>query len=338
MLQLKNRTRYAATLFPSADPDGVDTLFAIVKGTFTIGPRVEDAESQTPIVMADRFSGDPLKTSISEPGDISLAKPGTDILLFGHAYGPGGRPTTRAEVSLRVGPTIEKRAVVFGDRRWGGTVLTRISAPEPFERMPLVWERAFGGTETLPGDPPRSDGDERNPVGAGFRSRTSGLKLEGIALPNLEDPGRLISSPGDRPVPVGFGAVAPHWKPRPKYAGTYDEAWQRDRAPYLPKDFDPRFLQFAPEDQQVPGYLKGGEPVEVAGATPSGALRFNLPARRVEVLFRLDSGEERRSANLDTVIIHPDASRLVLVWRAALPCDKRLLKVREVEPIVARAA
>lgn len=337
MLQLKNRTRFTATLFPSPNPEGVETLFAVVKGTFTFGPRLEEAETQTPIVLSDRFRGDPLRTSIAEPGDVSLAKPGTDVLLFGHAYGPGGRRTHQAEVSLRLG-AIEKRVAVFGDRRWGGTVLTRMSAPEPFEKMPLVWERAFGGTEMPTGDPPRADGEGRNPVGTGFRSRTSGRRLEDVVLPNLEDPARLISSPGDRPAPAGFGAVAPHWHPRPKYAGTFDTAWQRSRAPYLPSDFDPRFLQVAPEDQQVPGYLKGGEPVEVAGATPSGVLRFNLPARRVDVLFRLDSGEERRTANLDTVIFRPDESRLVLVWRAALPCDKRLLKVREVEPIVARAA
>lgn len=337
MLQIKNPTRFAATLFSSPDAGGVETLFAVVKGTFTLGPRTEEAEQQVPVLMADRFRGDPLKTSIAEPGDVSLAKPGTDVLLFGHAYGPGGRPATRAEVALRVGP-VEKRVVVFGDRRWGGTVLARISAPEPFQKMPLVWERAFGGTETPSGNGSRADGEDRNPVGTGFRSRVSGRKLEDVLLPNLEDPARLISSPGDRPPPAGFGAIAPHWRPRPKYAGTYDDAWLKSRAPYLPDDFDPRFLMVAPEDQQVPGYLKGGEPVEIAGATPSGVLRCHLPARRVEVVFRLDSGEERRPANLDTVVFRPDESRLVLVWRAALPCDKRLLKVREVEPVVARAA
>lgn len=337
MLQLKNKTRLAAALYSAPDPDGVETLFAVVKGTFTLGPRVEEAEQQVPVLMADRFRGDALKTSIAEPGDASLAKPGTDVLLFGHAYGPGGRPTTRAEVSFRAGP-VEKRIVVFGNRRWGGTILTRISAPEPFEKMPLVWERAFGGTEPPSGDPPRADGEDRNPVGTGFRSRMSARKLEDVVLPNLEDPSRLISSPGDRPAPAGFGAIAPHWKPRPTYAGTYDEAWRRSRAPFLPDDFDPRFLQVAPEDQQVPGYLRGGEQVEIAGATPSGAVRFSLPSRRVDVFFHLDSGVERRPANLDTVILRPDESRLVLVWRAALPCDKRLLKVREVEPVVARAA
>ena len=337
MLQIKNRTRFAATLFSSPDPAGVDTLFAVVKGTFTLGPRVEETEEQTPVVLADRFHGDARTTSIAEPADVSLVKPGTDVLLFGHAYGPGGRATHQTEVSLRLGP-IEKRVAVFGDRRWGGTILSRISSPEPFERIPLAWERAFGGTEASADDPTRADGEDRNPVGAGFRSRVSGRKLEGLLLPNLEDPAHLISSPGDRPAPVGFGAIAPHWKPRPKYAGTYDAAWQKSRAPYLPDDFDPRFLMVAPEDQQVPGYLKGGEPVEIAGATPSGVLRFSLPARRVDVLFRLDTGEERRTANLDTVILRPDEKKLVVVWRAALPCDKRLLEVREVEPLVARAA
>lgn len=337
MLQIRNRTRFAAALFSSPAPDGVETLFAVVKGTFSLGRRVEEAEEQTPIVMADRFLGEALQTSIAEPGDVSLSKPGTDVLLFGHAYGPGGRSTRQAEVGLRLGP-IEKRVAVFGDRRWGGTLLSHVSEPEPFEKMPLVWERAFGGTEPPRGDPPRADGEDRNPVGTGFRSRASGRRLEDVVLPNLEDPAKLISSPGDRPAPAGCGAIAPHWRPRPRYAGTYDETWQRQRAPYLPDDFDPRFLQVAPEDQQVPGFLKGGEPVEIAGATPSGVLRFDLPPRRVDVVFRLDSGEERKSANLDTVILRPDASRLVLVWRAALPCDKRLLKVREVEPVVGRAA
>lgn len=337
MLQLKNETRFAATLFSSPDPSGVETLFAVIKGTFVLGPRVEEAEQPVPIVAADRFLGEPAKTSIAEPADVGLVKPGTDVLLFGHAYGPGGRPTARAEVSLRAG-SIEKRVAVFGDRRWSGTVLSRLSAPEPFERMPLIWERSFGGTETHPGEPPRVDAEDRNPVGTGYRSRVSGRKIEDVVPPNLEDPSRLISSPGDRPAPAGFGAIAPHWKPRPKYAGTYDAAWQKSRAPYLPDDFDPRFLMVAPEDQQVPRYLRGGEPVEVAGANPSGILRFTLPARRVDVVFRLDSGEERQAANLDTVILRPDERKVVLVWRAALPCDKRLLKVREVEPIVSRAA
>ncbi len=336
MLQIRNRSRLAAALSSSPDPAGVDTLFAVVKGTFTLGARIEEAEEQTPVVFADRYFGDARTTSVAEPGDVSLVKPGTDVLLFGHAYGPGGRTAHQAEVSLRLGP-IDKRVAVFGDRRWGGTILTRISSPEPFEAMPLVWERAFGGTEAS-ADGGRVDGEDRNPVGAGFRSRVSGRKLEGLLLPNLEDPAHLISSPGDRPKPAGFGAIAAHWKPRPKYAGTYDAAWQKSRAPYLPLDFDPRFLMVAPEDQQVPGYLKGGESVEIAGATPSGILRFALPARRVDVLFRLDSGEERKTANLETVILRPDEKKVVLVWRAALACDKRLLKVREVEPIVARAA
>jgi hypothetical protein len=159
-------------------------------------------------------------------------------------------------------------------------------------------------------------------------------KLEGTRLPNLEDPKTRIGSRRDRPAPANFGPVAPSWEPRRSWAGTYDEAWQKIRAPYFPKNLDSRFFQVAPPDQVVPGFLKGGEPFEVIGASPAGLLRCQLPRYRVEVQYVLDEKEQIRPANLDTVIIEPDASRLVMTWRAALPCDKRVLRVRE---IVARA-
>jgi hypothetical protein len=337
MLQVNNRTPYAVALFSSPDPNGVDTLFVVLKGTFLIAPRLEEAPEQMAIVMADTFRGEPEKTSIARPSEIGLTKPGTDVLLFGHAYGPRGKSAMLVEVSLNVGP-IRKRVAVFGDRRWSGTVLPKIVGPEPFSKISLVWERAYGGTETLPGTPSRVDADDRNPVGVGFRSRRSSARIDGTRLPNLENPDQLIGSPSDQPAPAGFGAVSPHWKPRVSFAGTYDAQWQESRAPYLPLDFDERFLQTAPADQQVPGYLKGGEPVEIAGASQSGILRFTIPERRIDVHFHLHSSDETRPANLDSVVILPDENRLTLVWRAALACDKRLLHVRVVEPVVSRAA
>ena len=55
-----------------------------------------------------------------------------------------------------------------------------------------------------------------------------------------------------------------------------------------------------------------------------------LPNPRIHVAFVLDSGRETRWANLDTVLLEPDARRLVLVWRTMLACDKKLLRVREI--------
>jgi hypothetical protein len=78
--------------------------------------------------------------------------------------------------------------------------------------------------------------------------------------------------------------------------------------------------------------------VQVIGMQPEGPLEFSLPAFRPRVHFYFDGTADERPVMLDTVIIEPTARRLQLVWRAALQCDKKALKVREVEATLAGAA
>ena len=341
MLQFRNETGLAGTIFLSPDPDGVDTLYAIVKGTFALGEDLAEwaspmpAKEQLPVALAPEHHGDPAASSIRVPSDMSLVKPATDVLLVGHAYAPRAHAVPWTDVSLGVG-ALRKQVRVFGDRVWrDGAVGASMSQPTPFERMPLVWERAFGGTELVDGQP---HADVRNPVGAGFRAPSSARPLDGMALPNLEDPQHPITSWSDRPAPACFAPIAAHWEPRRSFAGTYDEAWQRKRSPYLPGDFDARFFQLAPPGLVSSGYLQGGEPVEVLGALPDAVpLRFRLPAVRMTATYAL-GGPQARPAHLDTVLIEPDARRVVLVWRAALAVDKQALRVSEIRATVARAA
>jgi hypothetical protein len=333
MLQFKNRTAFQGTVFASSDPSGVDTLYAVVKGTFSIGNgAVVTAEEQLPVVQQDEYHGDPAETSIRRPSDLSLGKPGTDVLLIGSAHTPAGRAAKWLDVSLRVGP-VGKVVRVVGDRflRRDGVGFS-ITEPKPFTTMPLVWERAFGGSDVVESTP---SAEARNPVGTGYRDPEGQKVLDGLPLPNLEDPNEPMSSWKQRPAPACFAPISPHWEPRRSYAGTYDQRWQREQAPYLPADFDTRFFQLAPADLVVPGHLTGGEPVEVKGATPSGSLTFELPAIEVTFDFVTEAGTQSRVADLDTVVIEPDESRLALVWRTGLSCDKSLLRTGE---IVARAA
>ena len=79
-------------------------------------------------------------------------------------------------------------------------------------------------------------------------------------------------------MPAGFGPIARHWEPRVRWAGTYDKRWQRTRKPLLPDDFDDRFHQCAPEDQQVDGGLIGGELVELLTSRRKAAWRFAFRA------------------------------------------------------------
>lgn len=328
MLQLKNRTPFAAAILPLADAEGVDTLVAVVKATFALGgERLELAEEQLPVTMADEHYGEPPTSSIRRPSDVCLGKPATDVVLLGSAWAPGARPTWHMDVSVSAGP-VAKSIRVFADRVWDGSAVAAVSWVEPFVRMPLVWERAFGGTDTTERGPAA---DARNPVGRGFRAPGSATPVHGLPLPNLEDPGALITSPRDAPTPAGLAPLGPHWEPRRSFAGTYDEGWQRTRAPFLPADFSPRFFQIAPPGLIGSGHFRGGELVDVRGATPGGLLQFHLPTVNVHVSYKLRRGVETRPGVLDTILLEPDENRLGMVWRAALPCDKQLLKVEHVE-------
>ena len=51
--------------------------------------------------------------------------------------------------------------------------------------------------------------------------------------------------------------------PRVSYAGTYDEQYQKERAPDPPLDFSYAFYNGAHPDLQVEGYLRGDEEVEL---------------------------------------------------------------------------
>jgi hypothetical protein len=237
------------------------------------------------------------------------------------------------DVSLTVGP-ITKLARVFGDRIWRARATgAAMEWVAPFVKMPLVWERAFGGEDLTERGPVA---EPQNPVGRGFRAQDGSARTE-WTLPNVEDPRFLITDVIATPKPTGFAPIAPHWEPRKSYAGTYDDAWQANRAPFLPTDFDPRFFHVATPELVVTNGLHGGEAVTLHGMTPDGTLQFALPTANVEVIHRLDTGVETRPAHLDTVLLEPDARRVVMIWRSALRCDKRTLAVREIEPAITAA-
>ena len=328
MLQLINHTPFAASLSVFADADGVESAYAIVKASFQLHTNgLVLAEQQVPLIATDLYWDDPLTSSIRYPGEFCLPKPATDVLLMGHAYAP--RDNIRlAEASLRLG-SISKTLHVFGNRQWQNTARGwEASTPEVWQRMPLRWELAFGGVAPQTDDQPPIF-EPSNPIGRGFLGRHD-KTWAGSPLPNIENPAQLIKQPSDKPQPACFAAIAPAWLARSQYAGTYDAHWQQHRAPYLPKDFDSRYLLTAPSDQIVPGYLQGGEVVEITGCSPHGVLRFQLPVCSLALVFNFDGKPITYRPKLETVLLEPDMLRVQLQWRAGMPVDKHLLKLKEV--------
>jgi hypothetical protein len=120
-----------------------------------------------------------------------------------------------------------------------------------------------------------------------------------------------------------------------KLAGTYDETWEKKRRPLLPSDFDEKFYQCAPADQQVDGFLKGGERAELHNLTPEGLLSFDLPRITLGMTtWFYDATEVTHRAALHTVMIQPDKRKFQMVWHSQLPCHSKVNKLRVTEVVV----
>lgn len=325
-LQHQNGSGFETFIYPTLNREGREMAVAIVKGTFLVTPdgRLELAPEQVPVAVEDTYAGEPGKSSVAYESDLALFKPGTDVVVNGEAVVPRGRRARRLDVSIAVG-RVTKRIRVVGDRVWErvlGVGPLKRSRPEPFSRMPLQYERAFGGTDPRGDEENPRDTDYRNPVGRGYQRGL--LRAAGVALPNLENPRRPVRRPRQRPAPWGCGFVGRGWEQRRRYTGTMDERWQRERMPILPSDFDYRFFQAASEDLIARPHLRGGERVRVSNCSEWGDLDFQLPTDKVGLTARWTRGRvEKMLAALDTVVLEPTIGRVMLVWRRALVCERK---------------
>ena len=331
MLQLTNESPFRSAMAVFPDPDGVDTLYIVIKGTLDMAAGLQIADTPEEVRLVEEFHDEPESSSLKFPADVLPAKPGTDLLVLGNAYLERGSKVSIADIRVRVADRT-KALRVFGDRRWEkGVFGMKISEPEPFSAIPLIFENAFGGVNPEPREDGTFEAETRNPLGKGFLGARKPKSIDGAALPNLENPAELIEKPGQNPAPVCFGPVAASWEPRLSYAGTYDDAWSERRSPYLPEDFDPRYFMTAAPELQFGQPLRGGEPILMEGLTKSGRpVRSSIPRCDHEISLRCSGKTEALPLNLETVILEPEENRMVATWKAAYPCDKKVLNIESI--------
>ena len=315
---VENRTPYAADRTWIRDKDGSHHWVVVVKATFSIRAdgNLELADEQLPPLHAAEYNGEDGISSVRYEADLVGPKPSTDVIVNGHAYAPHGRPAVQVPVSLRVNG-LQKMLFVRGENlfyRRAGLLLT--SDPQPFIRMPIVYERGYGGYDRKDPDPSEHRLDSSNPVGVGFATRKA--HLIDTPGPNVVYPKEAASA-----VPAGFGAIAAWWQPRLKYAGTYDADWMENRKPLLPTDFDDRFFMASPEDQRLVQPLLGGTHIEITHMTPEGRLIFEIPRIRLAFTTHISRARHEHRSSLASVVIEPDERRVVLSWHTHLKVKPR---------------
>jgi len=331
-VELINATRMTAGYTMGLEPSGRELLVVVIKGTFVLprlGEHVRLHDEQTPLVMADTFTGAPGFSAPLLEADFAPRKYACDVLLNGSAYAPGGRAVTRAQVGLRVGP-MNKVCDVVGPRVWQAGATIRPSAPKPFTQLPISYDLAFGGVDQEATDPAEHDAYLLNPVGRGFRKHLKSTWVDGKPLPNTEEPGQSVNWPTNKYRPMAFGPVGRGWAPRNRYAGTYDQQWLDDVFPFLPRDFDERYYHAAPNDQQIP-IARAPMEVTLVNFTPDGQRQFVLPYFEAPVhVFPKHGGRENLTATLDTIVFEPDLERFTMTWRVARPLKKNMLEIAQV--------
>lgn len=322
-VEIINRTPFTVAPLPGRLGFPGHSLTLIAKASFAIraGEAAATLEEQgfptgdTP--YADDEEG---RLGPCYESDFAPWKPAADLLLVGHCHTPGGEPMARCDVAFQVGDRTARLAV-FGRRHWNlGGLRPSMSEPEPFTRQGLRYEHAFGGPDY-----------PANPTGVGHGAgRLAGPSGEhALRLPRIEHPDRLIRTPADDPGPAGFGPLARGWAGRCGRLGTYDSAWQRQRWPWYPDDFDWRHWNAAPLGLQQQGYLEGNERLVLTHLHPQWPqLETRLPGIRLR-FFVTRRGESSHAGGvpplepvdtvLDTLWVDADAGRVVLVWRGWCP-------------------
>jgi hypothetical protein len=333
-MELINSTRMLAGYTMGVEPSGRELLVVVMKGTFRIpaesGAPLRLHDEQVPLVMSDVFYGEPGLSAPKYEVDFAPRKHRCDVLLNASAYAPGGRPVRRIEVAAHVGNWSKTFAVV-GDRVWEAAGAgIGASGAIPFVVMPINYDRAFGGIDNAHKDPSKHAAFMANPSGRGFHSQLVPEWVHGTPLPNTEETGHPVTWVDGNYKPMSFGGVGRHWTARLPFAGTYDEKWLEDVFPFLPSDFDERYYQAAPLDQQLAIPL-GEQLVRLINLTPDGDRAFTLPHLEAPVnVFPKNGKREDLSAFIDTIVIEPDHERVTMTWRVARPLKKNMFEISQV--------
>ena len=331
MLHLNNKTPFELSFTAITGADGCDALAIYLSASCQlIEGRWRVCDEQIAAPLGDEPWDPEAPSSIRFPSQVSFDKPATDIIVNGAAVVPEGKTATALQAGVEVA-NLKAAVNVYGERIWHHG---QISAPKPFERIPLILENAFGGSEWV-------DEEElrylHNPFGMGWRPETVGeAHYHGVLLPHIEWPDQLIQRPKDRPQPAGFGAVPVQSPSRVEWAGSWDEQWQQQRAPFVPDDFNPRFFCAAIPALQYPGELPANAPVRLSYLNRQPEAVFELPGMRPTGLVTTRDGEQPLTFTLQTVVIESEALIVRMFWQAFTPIKRTVADIYEMKVLLSR--
>ena len=330
------------------DDEGQPIFSLLVKRTYDIRPggRVVRAEKPRSFAKIDEYydDGDPEWTTVKHENELAPFKLATDVVVIGKAYAPDGKPVPELDVTVEVA-AFRKTLRVTGDRHciYRPNASPEFSEPVGFTEMSVRYDRAYGGRDRV-SNPNEPFYYPRNNLGLGVILKNRKETLEGLPLPNIEDPGDLLTADrvvieqpdlwSGQPLPDGLGWFQRTWYPRCSFAGAFpgdvdiDTVLREETLGLVPKGqialsrqfklpaFDVRFYSGASRGLVLP-FLSGEESLRLTNLTPAGALLFQLPGETPSMMLDIGLGEHELRPFLHTVCVRLEEMQVDMVWRGA---------------------
>ncbi len=332
---------YLVMALPDSDLDGLRCFHFAVKRTcrFTAEGRAEPILRQARLVAADVHfeDADPYAAALRYESDLGPPKGGTDVVINGHVYAPGGE-ATHCYPAVQVG-SHRTEILAIGDRYAAVDTAGKahISRPAPFAVRPLRYSLAYGGVDhqhPLAPLPCRS-----NPLGVGFLvgpAEGDPPREMWTPMPTFEDPKNLLDRDNlviplqkELPLrpPAGFGWIPKHWEPRASLAGMPESTkpyWILAHGDHDPEGehfraMNPAFHRGANPALQL-GRLAGDEAITLKHMTADREeVRFRLPGLNPRLAISIN-GEALQAVALElsTVHVEADLGEVQLCWRGTL--------------------
>jgi hypothetical protein len=328
---LTNQTPLPALLRPYRDHALQHHVLVIAKASWRLSTgRLAAAEQQVGLHLRQvsmrlgDLELDPAQTEVLKPRlddevvwldhDLTPPKPAFDVIVAGYATAPPGHEEPFIDAGIKIGAHLagmRAHAPRYWRERWLGHEATPLSPS--VQRVPVCY--ALADWES------------------GFAFGASGGEDDARQyLPWIEalDAGARRTRHAD--VPAGLGYWPENAAHRSIHAGTYDDAWQKERAPDLPADFNPRFYNCAHPDLQLDQAPAPGTPIRLAHLARQPFIDCVFPALSLSVQARTASGHLHppRPLTPDTLVIEPEQDRLSVVWRTLIPAGAGSDTVRTV--------
>jgi len=321
----------------------------LVKRSFRIVPGevCQRLDEDYPLRKIDQYydGGEPQNATVEHESEVAPIKAMTDVVIVGSAYAPGGRACQKMTVEAMIGKT-KRDLLVTGDRvcNYVPSSSPRFSEPTAFIKMPLRYERAYGGKDhrSIPDIPfwyPRND------MGVGVALSNTREVIEGLRLPNIEHvneiltPERVVIGEPEnwnkQPIPMGFGWRQRTWFPRCALIGSCPPFLEvgtqtsEEKMGLLPANYVALARQF--RLKPTPAEFANGasiglafdklalrEQIRLSGLTPNGQLEFALPDESPSIALDIGKGMQSVDARLFTVSIRPDDLELDMIWGGKL--------------------